>query len=430
MFVFSKRVSLAVSRNNRLLSTLSNLPKSSLTMEIMDEPGALHEVLRYFWKYDVNITRIESRPTKRDTSTFEFFVDFYGKQGDRPVDLLLENLKRKTIKLFILGEREVPFFPRQIADLDRIADRTLDAGIDLQADHPGFNDKVYRKRRAKLAETAMAFRHGDKIPDIDYSPDELNTWKAVWDKITPLHAQYACREYRSIMRDLATQAGYTRDTIPQQQTMSEYLQHRTGFRLRPVAGLLSSRDFLNGLAFKTFFCTQYIRHSQNPLYTPEPDICHELLGHAPMFADQDFCDFSQEFGLASLGASDSEITKLARCYWHSVEFGLVKQDGGALKAYGAGLLSSFGELEYACKVRAADDKDPQPEYKPWDPEAAGAQEFPITTYQPVYFVADSLGDAKQRMRAYSETLQKPFNAKYNNLSESIWVDRAVKCKDV
>lgn len=138
---------------------------------------------------------------------------------------------------------------------------------------------------------------------------------------------------------------------------------------------------------------------------------HELLGHVPLFADPSFAQFSQEIGLASLGAPDDYIEKLATCFWFTVEYGLCRENG-EIKAYGAGLLSSFGELEYCLT-----DK---PQLQEFEPAVTGCQKYPITEYQPVYFVAESFEDAKERMIKFANNvIPRPFGVRYNALTQSI-----------
>eukprot|EP00667_Euglena_gracilis_P032285 EG_transcript_49158 len=132
----------------------------------------------------------------------------------------------------------------------------------------------------------------------------------MWRRLMELFPTHCCRQYQYNFPLLVEHCGYAEGQIPQLQAISDFLKQRTGFTIRPAGGLLSSRDFLNALAFRVFFSTQYMRHHSKPLYTPEPDVIHELMGHVPMFADEDFAEFSQQIGLASLGASEEDIRRL------------------------------------------------------------------------------------------------------------------------
>lgn len=386
---------------------------STLIFALKDKVGVLAQVLKLFQDHQVNLKHIESRSSKKLPGNYEFMVVFDGKYDASKV---IEQLKLEASYLDVITrekenkESTLPWFPQRIRDLDTFATNILMYGAELNADHPGFKDAAYRARRKEFADIAINYRHGQPIPKVKYTQEEINTWTTIYDKVVHLYKKYACKEYNHIFPLMEENCAYRRDNIPQLEDVSNFLKDSTGFTLRPVAGLLSSRDFLAGLAYRVFHSTQYIRHHANPDYTPEPDICHELLGHAPLFADPDFARFSQEIGLASLGAPDEYIEKLATCYWFTIEFGLCKQDG-QVKAYGAGLLSSFGELEYSMS-----DK---PKILPFEPQVTGSQKYPITEYQPVYFLAESFADAQAKLHDYALSIPRPAIFHYNPYTQSV-----------
>eukprot|EP01135_Chromosphaera_perkinsii_P003039 Nk52_evm21s233 gene=Nk52_evmTU21s233 len=396
--------------------------RTRIMFTVQEKVGALQEVLNLFSQNGINMSHIESRPAdksrrvQRGGGDYDFYVNL--ECDTTRMKKLAPELERVTNTDVVVIDSEgamegMHWFPRKFVDMERLSNRVKEAGCDLQSDHPGFQDPVYRERRAQINDIAFNYRHGTPIPRVEYTAQETECWGKIFNHLTSLYPTHACEEHNRIFELLKDNCGYRADNVPQLQDVSDFLKDCTGFRLRPVAGLLSSRDFLNGLAFRVFHSTQYLRHHSVPLYTPEPDIVHELLGHAPLFADPAFADFSSEIGMASLGASDEEIERLATVYWFTVEFGVCRQKDG-LKAYGAGLLSSFGELEYALS-----DK---PDVRAFDCEKMSVTKYPITEYQPIYWAAESFEKAQRCVREFAqENIQKPFDLRYNPYTESIEV---------
>jgi phenylalanine-4-hydroxylase len=267
----------------------------------------------------------------------------------------------------------------------------MDHIVELESDHPGFNDPDYRRRRDEIALLAPPLGAEQPPQRVQYNDSEHATWATVYEKLTALYPTHACRAFVDVFDRL----GHTADAVPQLADVSAFLTERTGFRLHPVAGLVSAREFLEALSRRVFCSTQYIRHHSQPLYTPEPDIVHELMGHAPMLGIPEFADLSQKIGEGSLSADDQQIEQLATLYWFTIEYGVLEEDG-RLKAYGAGLLSSFGELEHSLSGKV--------EVRPFDPWQAKDTAYPITSYQPLLWSVGSIGEAFDKMNEFVRSI--------------------------
>ncbi|MEA2322734.1 MAG: phenylalanine-4-hydroxylase, partial [Solirubrobacteraceae bacterium] len=190
------------------------------------------------------------------------------------------------------------------------------------------------------------------------------------------HATYACREYLDAKEALAL----PEDHVPQLDEVTARLRPLTGFRYHPAAGLVPLRQFYGSLAERVFHSTQYVRHPSEPLYTPETDIVHEVIGHGNMLASPRFAELKRLAGEAARRVeSDEALQFIADVFWFTLEFGVVWEDG-ELRAYGAGILSSYGEIE---EFRGM-------EIRPLDLAEMGTIAYDITRYQPVLYAAESM----------------------------------------
>lgn len=261
--------------------------------------------------------------------------------------------------------------------------------VHLGQDHPGFNDPVYRARRNAIAAAAMAWTPGEPIPHVDYIDVEHEIWRVVCRELRAKHERYACRDFLEGKARLAL----PEDRVPQLSEVTDRLRPLTGFQYWCAPGLVPLREFYGALADRVFHSTQYVRHPSEPLYTPEPDIIHEVIGHGNMLASSRFADIKRLAGEAARRVETDEALQLiADVFWFTLEFGVLREDG-ELKAYGAGILSSYGEIEEFRHM----------EIRPIDFAEMATIDYDITKYQPILYRAESMSHLEDAVGGFFAT---------------------------
>jgi phenylalanine-4-hydroxylase len=261
--------------------------------------------------------------------------------------------------------------------------------VHLHDGHPGADDPQYRRRRNEIAAAALAWRPGSPAPQIDYRDDEQEVWRSVCRELAPLHERHAVSEYRAALTQLALPA----DRIPGLDEVSERLGALSGWSYVPAAGLVDLRTFYTALGDRIFHSTQYVRHPAMPLYTPEPDIVHEVIGHGHLLATPTFGELHRRAGAAAARLRDeASLRFLSRVFWFSLEFGVVWEDG-ELRAYGAGILSSSGEISQFRGMQL----------RPLDLREMGTVDYDITKYQPLLYSAASVAEIEAVVGGFFDT---------------------------
>jgi len=210
-----------------------------------------------------------------------------------------------------------------------------------------------------------------------YTPAQHDLYRRLYERQAAQMHGLACDEFIAAVGQLGAPA-----QIPRFDALSEKLMRATGWEVVAVPGLIPEEAFFALLAGRRFPVTGWIRKPEEFDYVVEPDVFHDLFGHVPLLFNPMFADYMQAYGAGGLKASRLEACEyLARLYWYTVEFGLIATPAG-LRAYGAGILSSAGELRHSVL-------SPQPQRLGFDLERIMRTRYKIDSYQASYFVIDS-----------------------------------------
>jgi phenylalanine-4-hydroxylase len=218
---------------------------------------------------------------------------------------------------------------------------------------------------------------------------------AVWELLYRRRMSELAATGSRVFLDGAEAIGLRPDRVPDLDEVNARLEARTGWNAVPVTGFIEAPTFFRSLAQRRFPTTVTVRPREQLDYLPEPDIFHDVFGHVPLHADPVFADFLQRFGaVAAAARTPTDIDRMARLFWFSVEFGLVREEG-RVKVYGSGLISSAGD--------AANALSPRCEHREFSLDAVFSQPFRIDRLQDVLFVIDGF---EQLFQAVDEAARR------------------------
>ncbi len=230
-----------------------------------------------------------------------------------------------------------------------------------------------------------------------YTEEDLLVWKTLFERQMKLLPDLASPFYL----DGIEATGFEANKIPKFEEVNERLEKITGWNLVVVPGLIGNKEFFELLENKKFPATTWFRKHSQLDYLEEPDMFHDVFGHVPLLTNENFCGFLKGLSKIALKNIENELVVelVSRIYWYTVEFGLIRQDDGSLRIYGAGILSSSGESVYAVS-------DEKPVRVPYNPAEILKTPYIKDKFQEKYFVINSYRELYESVDEIEEEINK------------------------